>query len=90
MLSFAAANRAPAVFPDFDCVIVDSALNRHAAFGLGIHRWIGSTVARMEMCIALDGGVGKFPDFELKTGVEIGWSVGTVRGPRQLPVILGG
>ena len=35
------------MFPDLDCLIVDRALNRHTAFGLGIHRWIGSTLARM-------------------------------------------
>src|SRR3954462_6822529 len=42
LLSFPAANRDPAVFPDADKVIIDRKENRHAAFGLGIHRCIGS------------------------------------------------
>ncbi|MFX9257938.1 cytochrome P450, partial [Acinetobacter baumannii] len=34
LLSFPAANRDPAVFPDADKVIIDRKANRHAAFGL--------------------------------------------------------
>jgi cytochrome P450 len=89
MLAFGAANRDPAMFPDADRVIVDRAVNRHAAFGLGIHRCIGSTLARMEMCVALEEWLGKFPDFELTRGAVVKWSAGTVRGPRQLSITLG-
>jgi cytochrome P450 len=52
MLAFGAANRDPAMFPDADRVIIDRTENRHAAFGLGIHRCIGSNLARMEIRIA--------------------------------------
>ncbi len=89
MLAFGAANRDPAMFPDPDRVIVDRAVNRHAAFGLGIHRCIGSTLARMEMRVALEEWLGKFPDFGLTLGAVVKWSAGTVRGPRQLPITLG-
>ena len=89
MLAFGAANRDPALFPDADRVIVDREVNRHAAFGLGIHRCIGSTLARMEMRVALEEWLGKFPDFELTPGALVKWSAGTVRGPRQLPITLG-
>lgn len=89
MLAFGAANRDPAMFPDADRVIVDREVNRHAAFGLGIHRCIGSTLARMEMRVALEEWLGKFPDFELTPGAAVKWSAGTVRGPRQLPITLG-
>jgi cytochrome P450 len=89
MLAFGAANRDPAAFPDPDRVVIDRAENRHAAFGLGIHRCIGSTLARMEMRIALEEWLGKFPDFTLTPGAVIKWSAGTVRGPRQLPITFG-
>src|SRR5690606_22878716 len=36
LLSFPAANRDPAMFPDADKVIIDRQENRHSAFGLGI------------------------------------------------------
>jgi cytochrome P450 len=38
MVSFPAANRDSEMFPDADKVIIDRNENRHAAFGLGIHR----------------------------------------------------
>src|SRR5438046_3348623 len=46
LLSFPAANRDPAMFPDADKVVIDRKENRHAAFGLGIHRCVGSNLAR--------------------------------------------
>ncbi len=47
LLSFPAANRDPAMFPDADKVILDRQENRHTAFGLGIHRCVGSNLARL-------------------------------------------
>jgi cytochrome P450 len=88
MLALGSANRDPAMFPDADQVIIDRAENRHAAFGLGIHRCIGSNLARMEIRIALEEWLGKFPDFTLIPGAVVKWSAGPVRGPRQIPVTL--
>jgi len=42
MLSLPAANRDPAMFPDAGRVVIDRSPNRHAAFGLGIHRCLGA------------------------------------------------
>ncbi|WP_375412051.1 cytochrome P450 [uncultured Bradyrhizobium sp.] len=89
LLSFPAANRDPAVFPDADKVIIDRKENRHAAFGLGIHRCIGSNLARMEMTVAIEQWLKRIPDFRLDPAGEITWSEGTVRGPRQLPMLFG-
>ena len=89
LLSFPAANRDPAMFPDADRVIIDRAENRHAAFGLGIHRCIGSNLARMEIRVALSEWLGRFPEFRLDPDTPMTWSVGTVRGPRRLPLLLG-
>jgi cytochrome P450 len=88
LLHFGAANRDPLLFPDADKVIIDRAENRHAGFGLGIHRCIGSTLARMEIRVALEEWLAKFPDFELSPGAVVEWSSGIVRGPRQLPLRL--
>src|SRR5262249_56288468 len=46
LLSFPAANRDPAMFPDADKVLIDRPENQHSAFGLGIHRCICSILAR--------------------------------------------
>jgi cytochrome P450 len=89
MLPFPAANRDPAVFAEPDRVIIDRSENRHAAFGLGIHRCIGSHLARMEIRVALEEWLGRFPEFALAPGKPVTWSAGTVRGPRHLPLTLG-
>jgi hypothetical protein len=89
LLSFPAANRDPAVFPDADKVVIDRKQNPHAAFGLGIHRCVGSNLARMEMTIAIEQWLKRIPDFRLDPAGKVAWSEGTVRGPRQLPMLFG-
>jgi len=89
LLSFPAANRDPAMFPDADKVVIDRKQNPHAAFGLGIHRCIGSNLARMEMTVALEEWLKRIPDFRLDPAGKVTWSEGTVRGPRQLPILFG-
>jgi hypothetical protein len=89
LLSFPAANRDPAMFPDADKVVIDRKENRHAAFGLGIHRCVGSNLARMEMTVAIEEWLKRIPNFRLDPAGKVMWSEGTVRGPRQLPVLFG-
>jgi cytochrome P450 len=89
LLSFPAANRDPAMFPDADEVVIDRKQNPHAAFGLGIHRCIGSNLARMEMTVAIEEWLKRIPDFRLDPAGKVTWSEGTVRGPRQIPVLFG-
>jgi len=89
LLSFPAANRDPSMFPDADKVLIDRAENRHAAFGLGRHRCLGSNLARLEMTVAIEEWLARFPEFSLAAGARATWSEGTVRGPRSLPFSLG-
>jgi cytochrome P450 len=89
LLSFPAANRDPAMFPDADRVVLDRAQNRHAAFGLGIHRCVGSNLARMEIAVALEEWLKRIPKFRLQSAARVTWSEGTVRGPRRLPLLFG-
>jgi hypothetical protein len=84
LLPFPAANRDPKMFEDADSFVIDRAENRHAAFGLGIHRCLGSNLARLELKVAIEEFVARFPHFELAGDVR--WSVGQIRGPRELPV----
>lgn len=86
LLSFPSANRDPELFDDADRVIIDREVNRHSAFGLGVHRCLGSHLARMELRVALEVWMERFPDFELADPTSVTWSGGQVRGPRSLPV----
>ncbi len=84
LLPFPAANRDPEQFSCPAHVDFDRTENRHAAFGLGIHRCLGSNLARLELRVAVEEFVKRFPRFELAGDVR--WSLGQVRGPRELPV----
>jgi len=88
LLPFPAANRDPAVFENPGQVRLDRARNRHAAFGLGRHRCLGSNLARMELRVALEEWLARYPDFELSDPNAVTWSAGQVRGPRTLPVAI--
>ncbi len=84
LLPFPAANRDPLKFEDPDTFVVDRQENRHAAFGLGIHRCLGSNLARLELKVAIEEFITRFPRFELAGDVR--WSIGQIRGPRVMPV----
>ncbi len=86
LLPFPAANRDPEVFDDAEQFVIDRERNRHGAFGLGIHRCIGSNLARLELRVALEEWMKRVPQFELADPSTVTWSTGQIRGPRSLPV----
>ena len=86
LLGFPAANRDPDVFEDADKFIIDRVENRHLAFGLGIHRCAGSNLARMELRIAIEEFIKRYPRFELADPDAVTWAPGQIRGPRNLPI----
>ena len=83
LLSFPAANRDPAQFDRAGEVVIDREVNRHAAFGLGIHRCVGSHLARMELRVALEVWLERIPAFTLADPAAVTWSAGQIRGPRS-------
>lgn len=89
LLPFPAANRDPEVFDQPDEFVIDRKVNRHAAFGLGIHRCLGSNLARMELSVAIETWLERIPEFSLADPESVRWSTGQIRGPRQLPLTLG-
>ncbi|MGF1598836.1 MAG: cytochrome P450 [Acidimicrobiales bacterium] len=88
LLPFPAGNRDPEKFERADEVLIDRTRNRHFAFGIGIHRCLGSNLARMELQVAIGAWLERFPRFELLPDAEVRWSGTQVRGPREVPVRL--
>ena len=86
LLPFPAANRDPDAFDRADEVLLDRQPNRHVAFGVGIHRCLGSNLARMELRTALERFLARVPEFHLADPAAVTWSTGQVRGPRTLPL----
>ncbi len=90
LLNFPAANRDPEAFPQADVVQIDREINRHVAFGAGIHRCAGSNLARMEMRVAIEEWLARIPEFDLDPHGRVTWAGGQVRGPRTIPVVFPG
>lgn len=88
LVTFPAANHDPTAFEDAHEFRIDRAQNRHVAFGLGIHRCLGSNLARLELSVALQEWLRAFPGYELDPTRATTWANGQVRGPRNIPVLL--
>jgi cytochrome P450 len=82
------ANTDESEFPDSDDVRFDREVNRHLAFGGGIHRCLGSHLARMELRVALREWHARIPDYMVKPGVELVYTPG-IRSLDTFPMVLG-
>jgi cytochrome P450 len=92
MVSVAAANRDPAVFPDPDTFRLDRQHRVHLGFGQGPHFCIGAPLARLEGEIALEALFRAHPGIRLDTAPEsLVWTLGPMlRIPRTIPAIIPG
>ena len=72
---------------DADVVRFDRESNRHIAFGGGIHRCLGSHLARLELRIALREWHSRIPDYAIADGVELQYT-GGVRSIDEFPMTL--
>jgi cytochrome P450 len=74
-------------FGDGDAVRFDRDPNRHMAFGGGIHRCLGSHLARQELRVALREWHRRFPDYHVKPGVTLQYTTG-IRSIDYFPMVL--
>ena len=85
-LSWAMANRDPELFENPDEVVLDRKGNRHFSFGLGVHRCIGSNVARTVFKSMLTAVLDRMPDFHCDpTGAVHYETIGVIQGMQHLP-----
>ncbi|WP_327116859.1 cytochrome P450 [Nocardia sp. NBC_01730] len=84
-LSWAMANRDAQVFEDPDTVVLDRRGNRHFSFGLGVHRCIGSNVARMVFKRMVTAVLDRMPDFWCDPEGAVHYdTIGVIQGMRHL------
>jgi len=76
MVLIGSANTDEAEFPDGDQVRFDREVNPHIAFGGGIHRCLGSHLARMELRVALREWHRRIPEYELEPGHTLVYTPG--------------
>ncbi|MGW2384234.1 cytochrome P450 [Streptomyces sp. NPDC001658] len=87
-VSYLAANRDPAVFPDPERIDVDRDPHPHLAFGNGPHHCTGAVLARMQTELLLGTLLDRLPGLRLAVPAdEVAWRRKTmIRGPQTLPV----
>jgi len=86
LLSWAAANRDPAVFPDPDRLDVERPNNRHLAFGAGPHRCVGASLARSTFDAVLDVVLDRLPYYAVDRAAARRYDrVGAVNGWVTVP-----
>jgi cytochrome P450 len=82
------ANTDEAEFPDADVVRWDRDENRHIAFGGGVHRCLGSHLARLELRVALREWHARIPHYRIAPGAELAYTI-AVRSVDAFPMVLG-
>jgi cytochrome P450 len=76
LVNMGAANVDPAEYDDPMDVRFDRDVNRHLAFGGGVHRCLGSHLARRELRVTLREWHRRIPEYSIKPGVELQYAAG--------------
>jgi cytochrome P450 len=85
-LSWAMANRDPELFDDPNNIDLERRGNRHFSFGLGIHRCVGSNMARMVFKRMLLAVLDRMPDYKVDVENTVHYdTIGVIQGMRHLP-----
>jgi len=71
MIMLGSVNTDEADLPDADVVRFDREVNRHVAFGGGVHRCLGSHLARQELRVALREWHRRIPEYRVEEGHEL-------------------
>jgi cytochrome P450 len=88
MALLGAANVDDTEFPGAGTLVWDREANRHLAFGGGIHRCLGSHLARLELRVALREWHRRIPDYRLAPGAALDFTAG-IRTLDRFPMQLG-
>ena len=73
MANLSSANLDPDEYTDPLDVRFDRDVNRHLAFGGGIHRCLGSHLARRELRLALSEWHRRIPEYSLAPGYKVAY-----------------
>lgn len=86
LVCWAGANQDPSEFPEPHEMQLDRTPNRHTAFGLGIHRCIGSALARAQMTAMIRTVLDRMPDYVIeREAVQRYESIGQINGFVSIP-----
>ena len=86
LLAYAAGNRDPEAFEDPEQVRLDRFPNKHVGFGAGMHRCLGSFMARMMFEEMITSVLARMPDYQIvEDAIEPYATVAKVNGWKHIP-----
>lgn len=86
LLSLGSANTDETAIAGADEIDFDRQANRHYAFGGGIHRCLGSHLARRELRVALHEWHRRIPDYHVPAEADLRWAP-LLRQVENLPLV---
>jgi cytochrome P450 len=86
VLLLGSANTDERAHDDADRLDFDRTVNRHLGFGGGIHRCLGSHLARIELRVSLQEWHRRIPEYHVPTGVELEFAP-MLRQVQHLPLV---
>lgn len=87
LLNYASASRDPAAIDNPDVIDIERDKILHTAFGVGVHRCIGSHLARLELRVVFEELLSRIPNFSLKEGTEPTYETGVLRTMKALELV---
>jgi cytochrome P450 len=90
VLHYDSANRDESRFEQADEVQLGAARQSNALFGLGIHRCVGSHLARLQLELGFELLLSRITDLRLPDGMtmdDIVYAPGAALGPEELPLL---
>lgn len=88
-LSIGSANTDEDALPDAFTVDLSRNPNKHLAFGGGVHRCLGSHLARVELRTTVREWHQRIPEYSVPPGTELSYMIG-LRQIEELPLVFGG
>jgi cytochrome P450 len=74
-------------FEHGEVVDIDRKDKIHMTFGAGVHRCMGSMLARVELRIFIEEWLKRIPDFQVKPGENVVAATGSVASIQRLPLV---
>lgn len=84
MMLYAAASRDPETVADPTVIDLERADVPHTAFGVGVHRCLGSNFARLDIRCLFGEWLARIPEFRLADGFVPEYEVGMIRSMKRL------
>ena len=86
LLSFGAACRDPAVYSDPNTLDIERKAVPNLAFGAGVHRCIGESLARLVLQVGYEEFLTRIPEFTVAEGFVPEYETGSTRHMVTLPL----